>query len=105
MVGTLIKEDVEKNGAMTAKSECLDNAFTFFIGKISQKGAQLPINLNLAQDIIIKQLQFHRKLVNQTFDYGELCTKKVAAKGLEKPQELYKNLIQENEADLLCLIK
>lgn len=61
---------------MTSKCELLENSFMFFISRIGRRGHEILIESSLITQIIIKQLQFHRKLLKLDINIEDLVEAK-----------------------------
>ena len=57
------EEKNQNNGELTKKSEILENSFMFFVARIACKCSDIRFDTKLIQETIIKQLQFHRKII------------------------------------------
>ena len=87
-VKSIIEVEKNKNGGqMTSKCELLENSFMFFISRIGRRGHDIQIETSLITQIIIKQLQFHRKLLKFDIAVEDYVEPKMV-QGIKNAQQL-----------------
>lgn len=71
-VNSVIEAERTQDDRLTPLGEIIENSYIFFISKVSQKGSAITINHELYCSTIIKQLSFHRKLLEMPINIDSL---------------------------------